>query len=62
MLTYGKGSITGYDAIDQVCLKKEGDNCMKHYKFMTVNHQEKLHGLRSSGLIGLAPAGQALFD
>lgn len=57
VMRYGKGEIFGKDVSDQICLTPSDDNCMDDFRFMAVNDQRQLHGLRSSGLIGMAPPG-----
>ena len=60
-LHYGKGSVIGYDATDEVCMKKDstsGNGCMEDYLFKAVVYQEDLGGLAGAGLVGLAPSSQ----
>ena len=58
---YGKGSVIGYDATDEVCMKNDstkGNGCMEDYLFKAVVYQEDLGGLAGAGLVGLAPSSQ----
>jgi len=60
-LSYGMGSVWGFDTTDQVCLNEDsviGNGCMADYLFKTVVEQKDLSGLAGAGLIGLSPSNQ----
>ena len=59
VLQYGKGTVYGYNSLDDVCIKPDGDygdGCMPQYLFKSVVGQRDLQGLAGAGIIGLSPS------
>ncbi|CDW80046.1 pepsinogen a [Stylonychia lemnae] len=56
VVTYGTGQVRGYLSQDQVCLQKNLSSCLQEFQFLSVFETYELGGLKSDGVIGLAPS------